>query len=152
AFQVTPHHCSASIRLESLRITAVGGVRDWVNHPLCPFDFSGVIALSLFIYAEVVRWPKLAPVLRTLKVLDFSASARHRTANRPVPIPQPRTPPHSHTPRGGAAQRVRHPRDGRALEPHPQDRNHGAIASADPEELDAKLSALPLRRLPAVEF
>ncbi|KAJ7495412.1 hypothetical protein FB451DRAFT_1550837 [Mycena latifolia] len=151
AFQVTAHHCSAPIRLESLRITAVEGVRDWVNHPLCPFDFSGITALSIFIYTEVVRWPKFAPVLRTLKVLDFSVYASE--------------PPIDLSPFLNlallriflySAQAWPNAFDALAtIAPTNRIRKiviYGAIAGADPEELDAKLSALPLHQLPAVEF
>ncbi|KAJ7495418.1 hypothetical protein FB451DRAFT_1478184 [Mycena latifolia] len=150
-FRVTPHHCSAPIRLESLRITAVDGVRDWVNHPLCPFDFSGVIALSIFIYTEVVHWPKFAPVLRTLQVLDFSAYATQAPINLSpfLSLAFFRIFVYFADAWPNAFEILS------TIAPANRIRKiviYGAIASADPEELDAKLSVLPLRHLPAVEF
>ncbi|KAJ6587631.1 hypothetical protein DFH09DRAFT_1274498 [Mycena vulgaris] len=66
---------STPIRLEALRITAVEGLRDWVHHPLWPFDLSGLKVLSIFIYTEVLRWPEIAPALGMIQVLDYSAYA-----------------------------------------------------------------------------
>ncbi|KAJ7495408.1 hypothetical protein FB451DRAFT_1214051, partial [Mycena latifolia] len=74
AFHVVPHHCTAPIRLNSLRIAAAEGVRDWVNHPLCPFDFSSVTGLSVFTCTDVLQWPKFLPLVPTISVLSFYAS------------------------------------------------------------------------------
>ncbi|KAJ7703884.1 hypothetical protein B0H17DRAFT_1193822 [Mycena rosella] len=70
-FHAIPHHCSQPIRLESVRIAAVEGVRDWVNHALCPSDFSGLTGLSIYIHTEVVRWSKFVPVFGRSKSSTF---------------------------------------------------------------------------------
>ncbi|KAJ7495395.1 hypothetical protein FB451DRAFT_1478146 [Mycena latifolia] len=75
ALHVVPHHCTTPIKLNSLRISAVETVRDWLNHPLCPFDFSGVTGLSVFTCTDVLQWPKFRPLVQTISVLSFYASA-----------------------------------------------------------------------------
>ncbi|KAJ7075226.1 hypothetical protein B0H15DRAFT_867596 [Mycena belliarum] len=68
-----PDRLTAPARLTSLCIGDTTGVRDWVNHPLCPFDFSAVAGLSVSIYVEVVHWPKIAPILQNITVFAFTA-------------------------------------------------------------------------------
>ncbi|KAJ6525920.1 hypothetical protein DFH09DRAFT_1095478 [Mycena vulgaris] len=73
AFHPTPPRRPAPIRLDSLRIMApVMGLRDWMDHPLCPFDFSGLRVVSISDRIEVLRWSKIIPALRTVEVLDFA--------------------------------------------------------------------------------
>ncbi|KAJ6525915.1 hypothetical protein DFH09DRAFT_1188182 [Mycena vulgaris] len=78
AFQPTSHRWPAPIRLDSLRVIRVIdrgiGMRDWMDHAFCPFDFSGLRVLSIYSLTEVLRWSKVAPCLRTLEALDFTAS------------------------------------------------------------------------------
>ncbi|KAJ7088080.1 hypothetical protein B0H15DRAFT_1022636 [Mycena belliarum] len=38
-----------------------------------PFDLSGLVGLSVSIHAEVVRWPKIAPILQNITVFTFIA-------------------------------------------------------------------------------
>ncbi|KAJ7087989.1 hypothetical protein B0H15DRAFT_295099 [Mycena belliarum] len=68
-----PDRLTAPARLTSLRVGNAGAVRDWVNHPLCPFDFSALTGLSVFIHAEVVHWPKLASIRQNITVFAFTA-------------------------------------------------------------------------------
>ncbi|KAJ6568090.1 hypothetical protein DFH09DRAFT_1155741 [Mycena vulgaris] len=74
-FEPTSGHSSTPIRLESAQLTALPGIRDWVHHPLCPFDFSELRELLIFKYTEILSWPTFAPALRTIRVLAFSATA-----------------------------------------------------------------------------
>ncbi|KAJ6556517.1 hypothetical protein DFH09DRAFT_1164685 [Mycena vulgaris] len=72
AFHPTSHRWPAPIHLDSLRIIhPIRGMRDWMDHPLCPFDFSGLRVLSISTYTEVLRWPQITPALRAVKALDF---------------------------------------------------------------------------------
>ncbi|KAJ6556514.1 hypothetical protein DFH09DRAFT_1164680 [Mycena vulgaris] len=78
AFHPTSHRWPTPIRLDSLRIRRVMdrgiGMRDWMDHAFCPFDFSALRVLSISSFTEVLRWSKLGPCLRTLEALDFTAS------------------------------------------------------------------------------
>ncbi|KAJ6556511.1 hypothetical protein DFH09DRAFT_1317833 [Mycena vulgaris] len=72
AFHPTSHRWPAPIHLDLLRIIhPIRGMRDWMDHPLCPFDFSGLRVLSISTYTEVLRWPQITPALRAVKALDF---------------------------------------------------------------------------------
>ncbi|KAJ6556495.1 hypothetical protein DFH09DRAFT_1280262 [Mycena vulgaris] len=74
-FHSTSHRRRAPIRLNSLRIMAPSmGMRDWMDHPLFPFDFSGLRVLSISDRIEVLRWSKITPALRTVEALDFAVS------------------------------------------------------------------------------
>ncbi|KAJ6525912.1 hypothetical protein DFH09DRAFT_1188174 [Mycena vulgaris] len=75
AFQPTSHRWPAPIRLDSLQIMhRMIGLLDWMDHAFCPFDFSGLKVLSISSHAEVLRSSMIAPYLRTLEALDFTAS------------------------------------------------------------------------------
>ncbi|KAJ7144385.1 hypothetical protein C8R44DRAFT_865316 [Mycena epipterygia] len=63
--------CSAPLRLRSLRITFLRGVADWLRHPWCPFDISGLKAISIADNTEILGWQKIRPALKTIEVLDF---------------------------------------------------------------------------------
>ncbi|KAJ7495388.1 hypothetical protein FB451DRAFT_365817 [Mycena latifolia] len=66
---------SAPICLESVRITEVTNMREWLVHDLCPFNFSGLKVLSITTHTEILSWTNVAPALRTIEVLDFVADA-----------------------------------------------------------------------------
>ncbi|KAJ7137381.1 hypothetical protein C8R43DRAFT_1020088 [Mycena crocata] len=59
------------IVLESLRISSVGMVGDWLTHPLRPFDFSRLKVLSMGRHAYL-PWPEYASIMQTIQVFDFT--------------------------------------------------------------------------------
>lgn len=71
AFEPVPHHCVAPINLEALRIVAISGIADWLQHETCPFDFSRLRVLSVGEKLEILRWKILAPAFRTIEALEF---------------------------------------------------------------------------------
>ncbi|KAJ7082755.1 hypothetical protein C8R44DRAFT_992128 [Mycena epipterygia] len=64
---------SSTIRLESLalRMKAPSGVREWLMHPHCPLDLSGLSALSIYTNTELLDSPKFVTALRTIKFFDL---------------------------------------------------------------------------------
>ncbi|KAJ7899688.1 hypothetical protein B0H13DRAFT_2518548 [Mycena leptocephala] len=65
------HHCPAPIVLESLRMTSVEGLGDWLTHELCPFDFSSLKVLSVHSNVDLLRWPIFRSALATITALDI---------------------------------------------------------------------------------
>ncbi|KAJ6525930.1 hypothetical protein DFH09DRAFT_1188197 [Mycena vulgaris] len=74
ALRPASQHWPAAILLDSFRIAEIKGIRDWMDHALCPFDFSGLKVLSCS-RPEVLRWPQITPALQTVKALDFTPSS-----------------------------------------------------------------------------
>ncbi|KAJ7106513.1 hypothetical protein C8R44DRAFT_324759 [Mycena epipterygia] len=65
---------SPTIRLESLNvIAATDVVRDWLTHPLCPLDFSGLKHFSTW-NTELLASQKFAHALQTIQTLDVLAN------------------------------------------------------------------------------
>ncbi|KAJ7116906.1 hypothetical protein C8R44DRAFT_791639 [Mycena epipterygia] len=61
------------IRLQSLdfgEMMASAGLRDWLTHPLCPFDFSRIKHLAVATSTELIVSYKLEPGLKTIETLD----------------------------------------------------------------------------------
>ncbi|KAJ7457851.1 hypothetical protein FB451DRAFT_1564154 [Mycena latifolia] len=66
---------SAPIALESLWILTLRYMSEWLMHDLYPLDISHLKLLSLDRATDqLLRWPKFAPALRTIEILDFAAS------------------------------------------------------------------------------
>ncbi|KAJ7116877.1 hypothetical protein C8R44DRAFT_854606 [Mycena epipterygia] len=66
-------HTPSYIRLQSLDIgktTASGGLRDWLTHPLCPFDFSCIKHLAVGTNTDLLFSHKFAPGLETIETLE----------------------------------------------------------------------------------
>ncbi|KAJ7478411.1 hypothetical protein FB451DRAFT_1452979 [Mycena latifolia] len=72
-----PAHDCPPIALESLKIRYVNYIDKWLSHELCPLDVSQLKILSIvFGLEEVLQWPRFAPSLRTIEVLDFISGAQ----------------------------------------------------------------------------
>ncbi|KAF7352812.1 hypothetical protein MVEN_01248000 [Mycena venus] len=71
ALHPVQRHPSTPIILESLRLDHVNNVGDWLNHDLCPFDFSQLTVLSINIHTSAVRWSRMASALGNIKALKF---------------------------------------------------------------------------------
>ncbi|KAJ7675203.1 hypothetical protein B0H17DRAFT_1140404 [Mycena rosella] len=63
---VPSHPPLTSIALDSLRITSLENIKDWLMHPLCPLDISHLKVLSID-----ENDAEFVPALRTIEVLDF---------------------------------------------------------------------------------
>ncbi|KAF7343391.1 hypothetical protein MVEN_01771500 [Mycena venus] len=50
-------HSSTPIALASLKLDALNGVDEWLNHDRCPFDLSRLTVLSVPACASMVGWP-----------------------------------------------------------------------------------------------
>ncbi|KAJ7495303.1 hypothetical protein FB451DRAFT_1360155, partial [Mycena latifolia] len=65
--------CSPHIALQSLHLLSLNCINEWLMHDLCPLDITRLKVLSLaHVYDEVLLWPKFAPALRTIEVLNLS--------------------------------------------------------------------------------
>ncbi|KAJ7096817.1 hypothetical protein C8R44DRAFT_812322 [Mycena epipterygia] len=67
------HNSPSFIGLESFNLpfTAVLGLLDWLMHPLCLFDFSGLKALSTANGMELLGSSNFAPALETIQTLNL---------------------------------------------------------------------------------
>ncbi|KAJ7442020.1 hypothetical protein FB451DRAFT_1298111, partial [Mycena latifolia] len=60
------------IALESLRIRSIKYIGNWLADALCPLEISQLKVFSIIHGLEdVLQWPRFAPALRTIQVLDF---------------------------------------------------------------------------------
>ncbi|KAJ7088285.1 hypothetical protein C8R44DRAFT_751861 [Mycena epipterygia] len=65
---------SLAIRLESLAIRTVDiDVLEWLTPTHCPLDFSGLRALSLCKYTDLLGSETFAPALQTIETLDLTS-------------------------------------------------------------------------------
>jgi hypothetical protein len=99
AFPSIPQRDSPPIRLETLHLDAGAETQDWLNHPMCPFDCSGLKALSIRGLTDMmtacthtlrfldisVRIPFLSPRPSLIRLLEDPIN------NRPIFIPETRT-------------------------------------------------------------
>ncbi|KAF7352783.1 hypothetical protein MVEN_01245000 [Mycena venus] len=76
-------HSSPLIVLESLRLGYLNFVDGWLQHHLCPFDFSRLSVLAIDVHSSVVSWPQIAPALQTIEALEF---ASHMEDQRPIDL------------------------------------------------------------------
>ncbi|KAJ7110610.1 hypothetical protein C8R44DRAFT_800331 [Mycena epipterygia] len=68
---LSTQNCSAPIRLESLRIRR--NFDRWLTHSLCPFDFSRLKLLSTFsVDPAILQSPNFSSAHRTIEVLDVA--------------------------------------------------------------------------------
>ncbi|KAJ7105233.1 hypothetical protein C8R44DRAFT_745949 [Mycena epipterygia] len=65
-----PQHSSLPIQLESLALRNTS-VRQWLTHPHCPLDFSGLIALSIQQDTELLGSQTFALARQTVQTLDL---------------------------------------------------------------------------------
>lgn len=73
-------HSSSVIPLESLALRTVD-VRQWLTHTHCPFDVSGLRALSMYGNTELLSSQTLAPSLQSIQTLDvISPSSRCKSS------------------------------------------------------------------------
>jgi hypothetical protein len=63
---------SSKVLLESLRLNHID-TREWMNHGVCPFDFSILAVLSLHTGTSILR-SDMKPALRTIEVLEFMST------------------------------------------------------------------------------
>jgi hypothetical protein len=70
-FRSMSQRCSPALQLKSLRLLAREGSWAWLQHPMGPFDFSSLKALSIRGLSGVMS---LAPCANSLQVLEFSVS------------------------------------------------------------------------------
>ncbi|KAJ7144396.1 hypothetical protein C8R44DRAFT_973920 [Mycena epipterygia] len=68
-----PQRSAAPLKLESLWIPFLEDLSEWLTHPSCPFDFSGLKAIAIAGNTKILHWQKIQPALQTIRVLDFHA-------------------------------------------------------------------------------
>ncbi|KAJ7495397.1 hypothetical protein FB451DRAFT_1387426 [Mycena latifolia] len=88
-FIFTPHHSSAHVMLESLRLSGdSASLRDWATNDRCRFEVSSLKALAIGGDAQMLRSPQFIPALLTIKVLDFVADDDAETRIDPSSFPE----------------------------------------------------------------
>ncbi|KAF7366718.1 hypothetical protein MSAN_00929900 [Mycena sanguinolenta] len=71
----TASHSSASVALRSLKLNiySFNGVDEWLNHDLCPFDFSQLAVLSVTNPTLLgIGRSRMIPALQTIRALEFN--------------------------------------------------------------------------------
>ncbi|KAJ7697202.1 hypothetical protein B0H17DRAFT_1197601 [Mycena rosella] len=80
-FIPAPRQSFPLVALESLKITPVPGLCDWLTNPLSPFDFSRLQVLGIYPRTRVLLVKGLAPTRRTREVPVFLHEDRPMSIN-----------------------------------------------------------------------
>ncbi|KAJ7821196.1 hypothetical protein B0H14DRAFT_2831893 [Mycena olivaceomarginata] len=71
--QITQPRSPAIIAPKSLSLGFMYNIRDWLEHDLCPLDFSRLTVLSVGTDTSVFRWPRMLPAHQTIQALEFTS-------------------------------------------------------------------------------
>ncbi|KAJ6481439.1 hypothetical protein C8R47DRAFT_1322131 [Mycena vitilis] len=72
------------ISVDALELAWSPTIRDWLNAPECPFEFSGLRRLRLHANADLPSWPAFTACIPHVEYLQFHVFQRHLSANPPV--------------------------------------------------------------------